>query len=94
MATHFSVLAWRIPGTGEPGGLRSDLDASLLTGVSCSLGRQFCPGEGPRRLGDHQHTCPKFLLLGMKNEKPLFLAKALSRQPSEWLWGRAQFKGG
>ena len=21
MATHFSVLAWRIPGTGEPGGL-------------------------------------------------------------------------
>ena len=23
MATHFSVLAWRIPGTGEPGGLSS-----------------------------------------------------------------------
>ena len=23
MATHFSVLAWRIPGTGEPGGLPS-----------------------------------------------------------------------
>ena len=23
MATHPSVLAWRIPGTGEPGGLRS-----------------------------------------------------------------------
>ena len=22
-ATHFSVLAWRIPGTGEPGGLQS-----------------------------------------------------------------------
>ena len=22
MATHFSVLAWRIPGTGEPDGLR------------------------------------------------------------------------
>ena len=22
MATHTSVLAWRIPGTGEPGGLR------------------------------------------------------------------------
>ena len=22
MATHFSVLAWRIPGTGEPGGCR------------------------------------------------------------------------
>ena len=23
MASHFSVLAWRIPGTGEPGGLPS-----------------------------------------------------------------------
>ena len=23
MATHSSILAWRIPGTGEPGGLRS-----------------------------------------------------------------------
>ena len=23
MATHFSVLAWRIPGMGEPGGLSS-----------------------------------------------------------------------
>ena len=23
MATHSSVLAWRIPGMGEPGGLRS-----------------------------------------------------------------------
>ena len=23
MATHCSVLAWRIPGTGEPGGLLS-----------------------------------------------------------------------
>ena len=23
MATHASVLAWRIPGTGEPGGLSS-----------------------------------------------------------------------
>ena len=39
MATHSSVLAWRIPGTGEPGGLpsmgshrvghdRSDLEAA------------------------------------------------------------------
>ena len=23
MATHFSILAWRIPGTEEPGGLQS-----------------------------------------------------------------------
>ena len=41
MATHSSVLAWRIPGTGEPGGLpsmgshrvghdRSDLAAAVV----------------------------------------------------------------
>ena len=49
MATHSSVLAWRIPGTGEPGGLpsvgsqrvghdRSDLTAAaahLLTNPLC-----------------------------------------------------------
>ena len=32
MATHSSVLAWRIPGTGEPGGLpsmgRTELDTT------------------------------------------------------------------
>ena len=43
MATHSGILAWRIPGTGEPGGLpsmgshrvghdRSDLAAEYLTG--------------------------------------------------------------
>ena len=35
MATHSSVLAWRIPGTGEPGGLPSmgltELDMTELT---------------------------------------------------------------
>ena len=35
MATHSSVLAWRIPGTGEPGGLssmgRTELDTSDVT---------------------------------------------------------------
>ena len=45
MATHSSVLAWRIPGTGEPGGLpsmgshrvghdRSDLEAVLFVKLS------------------------------------------------------------
>ena len=35
MATHSSVLAWRIPGTGEPGGLPSightELDTTEVT---------------------------------------------------------------
>ena len=30
MATHSSVLAWRIPGTGEPGGLPSMLHYHLM----------------------------------------------------------------
>ena len=41
MATHSSILAWRIPGTGEPGGLPSmgshrvghDLAADLAAGL-------------------------------------------------------------
>ena len=48
MATHSSVLAWRIPGTGEPGGLpsmgshrvghdRSDLAAAAAY-MKCSFG--------------------------------------------------------
>ena len=34
MATHSSVLAWRIPGTGEPGGLPSM--GSHRVGHDCS----------------------------------------------------------
>ena len=34
MATHSSVLAWRIPGTGEPGGLQSM--GSHRVGHNCS----------------------------------------------------------
>ena len=49
MATHSSVLAWRIPGTGEPGGLPSmgshrvghDCSDSAADGV-ISLGPSSC----------------------------------------------------
>ena len=48
MATHSSVPAWRIPGTGEPGGLtsmglhrvgheRSDLAAAAAAGMALLL---------------------------------------------------------
>ena len=40
MATHSSVLAWRIPGTGEPGGLpswgRTESDTTEATSSSSS----------------------------------------------------------
>ena len=45
MATHSSVLAWRIPGMGEPGGLpsmgshrvRHDLAATAAAVAICSM---------------------------------------------------------
>ena len=39
MATHSSVLAWRIPGTGEPGGLPSM--GSHRVGLSSSSSRKL-----------------------------------------------------
>ena len=53
MATHSSVLAWRIPGTGEPGGLlslgshrvrhdRSDLVVAVAAGVGDGQGSLVC----------------------------------------------------
>ena len=36
MATHSSVLAWRIPGTGEPGGLPS-MGSHRVEHDSCDL---------------------------------------------------------
>ena len=50
MATHASVLAWRIPGTGEPGGLPSlgshrvghDNDGYLLLITPSGLGYGCC----------------------------------------------------
>ena len=39
MATHSSVLAWRIPGTGEPGGLPSvgSQESDTLKRLSSSI---------------------------------------------------------
>ena len=36
MATHSSVLAWKIPGTGEPGGLLSMVRENFCMPVSLS----------------------------------------------------------
>ena len=56
MATHSSVLAWRIPGTGEPGGLpsmgshRVGHDGSDLAGTAAapSLAGGFFTSEAPQ----------------------------------------------
>ena len=57
MATHSSVLAWRIPGTGEPGGLpsvglhRVRHDWSDLAAVAAAAPTQY----NPRRV--YHHLC-------------------------------------
>ena len=49
MATHSSVLAWRIPGMGEPGGLpsmgshRVGLNWSDLAAAAAAAGLKRCP---------------------------------------------------
>ena len=66
MATHSSVLAWRIPGTGEPGGLLSmvshrvghdwsDLAAAVMRRAD-SFAKTLMLGktEGRRRRGRHR----------------------------------------
>ena len=62
MATHSSVLAWRIPETGEPGGLpsmgshRVGHDWSDLAAAHCSLGLQA--SKGGREEGPQSAECP------------------------------------
>ena len=45
MATHSSVLAWRIPGTGEPDGRHdgSDLAAAAAAAADVSFGESLMP---------------------------------------------------
>ena len=54
MATHSSTLAWRIPGTGEPGGLRSTgshrvgHDLSDLAAAAAAAAAAYPELTGPR----------------------------------------------
>ena len=42
MATHSSILAWRIPGTEEPGGLPSMGSQQSRTRLKCQQQQQAC----------------------------------------------------
>jgi len=53
MATHSSVLAWRIPGTGEPGGLPSM--GSRLTHDLAAAAALPCVSNGRYRVGQKVH---------------------------------------
>ena len=47
MATHSSVLAWRIPGTGEPGGLPSMVLSNSISGEGNGTPLQYSCLENP-----------------------------------------------
>ena len=61
MATHSSVLAWRIPGTGEPGGLPSvgSQSRTRLKRLSSSSSMRLLPIENSQ--------IQSSLLFGYKN---------------------------
>jgi len=65
MATHSSVIAWGIPGTGEPGGCRlwghteSDMTEALSSSSSSKITAD----------GDCSHEIKRCLLLGRKADK-------------------------
>ena len=82
MATHSSVLAWRIPGTGEPGGLPSlgshrvghdwsDLAAAVWLPVYYSLWL-FCQQRFP------QHFFPQNLVLCVSGVQYILIYSFLS----------------
>ena len=69
MATHSSVLAWRIPGTGEPGGLPSMGShrvghdwSNLAAAAGCKSTRSW--DLAPNSITGDSHSCsnPSFLI--------------------------------
>ena len=73
MATHSSVLAWRIPGTGEPGGLPSMGSHRVGHDWSDSAAAGLC------------FIAKQFLLFSCLTMFPLFLHSHTSLI-SNWLW--------
>ena len=45
MATHSSVLAWRIPGMEEPGGLQSVASLRVGHNLAIKITESICTGE-------------------------------------------------
>ena len=77
MATHSSVLAWKIPGTGEPGGLPSmglhrvghdwsDLAAAAAASRVETVSDFIFLGSKITADGDCSHEIKRCLLLGRK----------------------------
>ena len=98
MATHSSVLAWRIPGTGEPGGLpsmgshRVGHDWSDLASASAADGKEsacsvgdlvLIPGSG-RSPGEGNGNSPQYSCLeNPKDRRAWWATSPRGRQESD-----------
>ena len=88
MATHSSVLVWRIPGTGEPGGLLSTgshrvrQDWSDLAAAAAEVGRGFPGGCQCRRWGKFYHWVRKIPWRRKWQFTPVFLPRKSHGQRS------------
>ena len=74
MATHSSVLAWRIPGTGEPGGLPSMRlhrvghdwsDLVVVVGFACRNWLLFCYLNGVKVTGERAQLTGGYSFKGL-----------------------------
>ena len=83
MATHFSVLAWRIPGTGEPTGLPS-LGSHRVGHDWSDLAAAAAAGD-PDACSQFPKVLSNMTLLGFRALSIHTLGAALSAQDSEWI---------
>ena len=97
METHSSVLAWRIPGMGEPGGLpsmgshRVGHDWSNLAAAACILGISSSSyEEDPSHIGLGSHPYDLITLITyLKTESPKIVTFSVKLQQMNWGQERA-----
>ena len=90
MANHYSILAWKIPWTEEPGGLQSigSQESDTVTKPPppvCFLGLK-CPSKGQH----FKHLIGKFFKLAFLNDGERKTKVSISRSP---LMGNGGFPG-
>ena len=87
MATHSSVLAWRIPETGEPGGLPS-MGSHRVGHDWSDLAAAAAAAAGPSTMLSNCYLVASSVQLLWPHELrhcQIPLAHGLSRQPLEWV---------
>ena len=88
MATHSSVLAWRIPGTGEPGGLPSLGSHRVGHNWSDLAAAAAAKKVSSQKLGEH--TDPLLIFLHLETFCSAFFTTFLTSEDTsvalDWTW--------